>query len=168
MQVPLTSDPARTVDHLISDALSDQRGLGAWKALLRAHASLMRALATDLATATGMTLGEFDVLMQLAVAGGELRMTDLAARVFSSRSGMTRRIDRLVEAGLVRRARVDADTDARGVAVALTDDGLARLSEVLPVHVRKVAELFVEPLETQELVVLERALGRVTQDCSFG
>ena len=85
------------------------------------------------------------MLAQLADAGGELRMTELADRAFSSRSGMTRRIDRLVEEGLVRRA--GADADARGVVVALTDAGVARLTETAPVHLRGVAETFVAQLD---------------------
>ena len=93
-------------------------------------------------------------------------MTELAARVFSSRAGLTRRIDRLVEEGLVRRAR--ADTDARGVVVALTEAGVERLTEAAPVHLRGVANLFVAPLDDQELAVLERALAKVTRDCTFG
>jgi DNA-binding MarR family transcriptional regulator len=126
----------------------------------------MRQLATDLVQETGVTLGDFDVLAQLASAGGELRMTDLAARVFSSRSGLTRRIDRLVEEGLVRRS--SAETDARGVVVTLTDTGVARLTEAAPVHLRGIADLFVAPLDDEELAVLERALGKVTRDCTFG
>jgi len=166
MQALPETDPANRLDRLVSDALPDQRGLGAWRALLRAHASLMRELATDLATKTGLTLGDFDVLAQLALGGGELRMTDLAARAFSSRSGMTRRVDRLVEEGLVRRS--SADADARGVVVALTDAGLDRLGETVPVHLRRVSELFLERLDDEELEVLERALDKVTPSCSFG
>lgn len=165
MQVPPAGDPSAVLDRLIREA-PDQRGLGAWRAFLRAHASLMRSLATDLVDKTGMTLGDFDVLAQLALAGGALRMTELATKAFSSRSGMTRRVDRLVGEGLIRRA--DADADARGVVVALTDIGVARLSEALPVHLQKVSELFVEPLDDHALAVLERALDKVTQDCSFG
>jgi DNA-binding MarR family transcriptional regulator len=111
-------------------------------------------------------LADFDVLAQLAVAGGSLRMTELAARALISRSGMTRRVARLVEEGLVRKAK--DDKDARGKVVALTDAGVARLTETLPVHVRGIARLFVSPLDDQELEVLERALGKVTIDCSFG
>jgi DNA-binding MarR family transcriptional regulator len=166
MQVPIARSPATTVDRLITETLPDQRGLGAWQSLLRAHASLMRELATDLVERTGLTLGDFDVLAQLARADGELRMTDLAARAFSSRSGMTRRVDRLVEEGLVRRS--SADSDARGVVVGLTDAGLDRLVEVLPVHLRKVSDLFIAPLGDDELATLERALDKVTLDCSFG
>jgi DNA-binding MarR family transcriptional regulator len=166
MQVLPTTDPAVLLDRLIDEALPDQRGLGAWQSLIRAHASLMRELATDLVTKTGLTLGDFDVLAQLAFSSGELRMTVLAARAFSSRSGMTRRVDRLVDEGLVGRS--PADGDARGVVVVLTDAGSARLREALPIHLHKVSDLFIERLDDQELAVLERALEKVTPDCSFG
>ncbi len=166
MQVPPETDAAAVLDRLIGEAVPDRRGLAAWGSLLRAHASLMRELATDLVTKTGLTLGDFDVLAQLALAGGELRMTDLAARAFSSRSGMTRRVDRLVDEGLVQRS--SADADARGVVVGVTDAGLARLEDTVPVHLRRVSELFTARLDDQELAVLARALGKVTIDCSFG
>ncbi len=56
---------------------------------------------------------DFDVLAQLAVAGGELRMSELSARSFSSRSGMTRRVARLVDEGLVTRTNDEADARER-------------------------------------------------------
>jgi DNA-binding MarR family transcriptional regulator len=126
----------------------------------------MRQLETDLEKETGLALADFDVLAQLALAGDELRMTELAARALISRSGMTRRVARLVDEGLVRRA--NADADARGVVVALTDAGMARLTETTPVHMRAVSNLFVAQLDDQELAVLESALNKVTLDCTFG
>ena len=166
MQADLIRDPAAELDRLIHDALPDQRGLEAWRALLRAHASLMRELSTDLAMKTRLPLGDFDALAQLALSGGELRMTDLASKAFSSRSAMTRRVDRLVQEGLVR--RTSSDADGRGVVIALTETGLARLSEAVPVHLEGVSRLFIEPLDDQELEVLERALEKVSLNCSFG
>jgi DNA-binding MarR family transcriptional regulator len=166
MQVSSRADIDGLLRRLVAQELPRRGGLEAWDAFLRAHATLMRRLDLDLAQATGLTLGDFDVLAQLARAGGELRMTDLAARVLLSRSGMTRRVTRLVEEGLVRRA--NADGDARGVVVALTDAGLARLTETAPVHLRGVSELFVEQLDDQELAVLTNALKKVTVDCTFG
>ena len=143
-----------------------RRGLAAWRSLLRAHASLMRELATDLVTKTGLSLGDFDVLAQLALAGGELRMTDLAARAFSSRSGMTRRVARLVDEGLVRRS--GADADARGVVVALTDAGSLASERPCQSTCAEVRSCSSSALDDQELAVLERALTKVTLDCSFG
>lgn len=72
------------------------RGVEAWRSLLRAHATLTRQLETQLEQQTGLTLADYDVLAQLAIADGELRMTELANRALISRSGMTRRVARLV------------------------------------------------------------------------
>jgi len=166
MQVHPGTDVAGLFDRLVADALPGGRGVGAWVALLRAHATLMRQLETDLVKESGLALADYDVLALLALAGGELRMTELAARALISRSGLTRRIARLVDEGLVRRA--PADADARGVVVSLTDAGVARLTETAPVHLRGVANLFVAQLDDEELTVLERALDKVTLDCTFG
>jgi DNA-binding MarR family transcriptional regulator len=159
-------DVADLFGRLVGEALPGRHGEKAWRALLQAHATLMRQLDTDLREDTGLRLSDFDVLAQLAEAGGELRMTDLAARTLLSRSGLTRRVARLVEEGLVGRA--NAAGDGRGVLVALTDAGVARLTETVPVHLRGVSKLFVERLTDEELTVLETALGRVTVDCTFG
>jgi DNA-binding MarR family transcriptional regulator len=166
MQVPSESGVAALLDRLVARELPSGSGLRAWDSFLRAHATLMRRLEVDLAQATGLALADFDVLAQLARAGGELRMTDLAARALISRSGMTRRVARLVEEGLVRRA--NADADARGVVVALTDAGVTRLTETAPVHLRGVSELFVAQLDDHELAVLKNALEKVIVDCTFG
>jgi DNA-binding MarR family transcriptional regulator len=166
MQVHPKPDVAGLLRRLVAQELPSKGGLEAWDAFLRAHATLMRRLEVDLAQATGLALADFDVLAQLARAGGELRMTDLANRVLVSRSGMTRRVARLVEEGLVR--RVNTDADARGVVVTLTDAGVARLTETARVHLRGVSELFVEQLDEQELAGLKNALDKVTVDCTFG
>src|SRR5438874_13461359 len=126
MQVPSKTDVAGLLARLVADELTSGSGLEAWDSFLRAHATLMRRLQVDLAQATGLALADFDVLAQLARAGGELRMTDLAARALISQSGMTRRVARLVEEGLVRRA--DTDADGRRVVVALSVAGVARLT----------------------------------------
>jgi DNA-binding MarR family transcriptional regulator len=166
MQVPAKQDLAAYLGRLIDEAVPGRRGLAAWGALLEAHATLMRQLQTDLVDKTGLDLNDFDVISHLAQAGGRLRMTDLAARAFSSRSGLTRRIDRLVEQGLV--GRTIADGDARGVVVTLTEAGVARVSETVPIHLHTVAKLFMAKLDDDELAALETALKKVILDRTFG
>jgi DNA-binding MarR family transcriptional regulator len=166
MQVLSKPDAAAHFDRIVAREVPGRRGLETWSALLRAHATLLRQLETDLENKTGLALADFDVLAQLALAGGSLRMTELADRALISRSGMTRRVARLVHEGLVRRAHADAD--ARGVVVQLTNSGLDRLTVAAPVHMRGVSDLFVAKLDDQELAVLERALDKVTVDCAFG
>lgn len=126
----------------------------------------MRELETQLEQETALALADYDVLAQLAIADGELRMTELANRALISRSGMTRRVGRLVGEGLVRRAAAGAD--GRGVVVALTDAGIGRLTETAPIHARGIAEYFVSRLDDRELSVLEEALDKVTLDRTFG
>ncbi len=166
MQAALKQDTAADLDRLIDEALPGRRGLPTWRALLEAHATLMRQLQADLVSRTGLDLNDFDVISQLAQAGGALRMTELAARVFSSRSGLTRRIDRLVDEGLV--GRTTATDDARGIVVTLSDAGAARVRETVPVHLRAVADLFMAKLSDRELAVLESALKKVILNRTFG
>ena len=166
MQLPEETDPAELFGHLVEAELPEARGVATWLAFLRAHAALMRRLDVELRRETGVGLGEFDVLAQLAQAGGELRMAELAARVYSSRSAMTRRVHRLVGGGLLQRTATDED--GRGTVVGLTAAGIERLRQVLPVHVRGVRELFVAQLDDQELAVLTSVLAKVTPHCDFG
>jgi DNA-binding MarR family transcriptional regulator len=166
MQILPTTDVAGLLDRLVEDEVQGRRGFDTWRSLLRAHATLIRQLDTDLERETSLALADFDVLAQLAAADGELRMTELADRALISRSGMSRRVARLVDEGLVRRDR--AGTDARGVVVGLTEAGIDRLRETAPVHARGISKLFVAQLDDDELALLERALNKVIVDCSFG
>src|SRR5436305_12185393 len=166
VQLPARTDVAPLLERLVAEVIPNQAGLAAWRALIHAHATLMRQLATDLVDDIGLSLGDFDVLAQLGQAGGQMRISELAAQAYSSRSGMTRRIDRLVDEGLVSRANTDAD--GRGVLVELTDAGVARLAEAAPVHLRRVRELFVDRLSDGELATLANALEKVAVDCGFG
>src|SRR6185312_12044044 len=166
MQVPSETDLSGLLDRLTVSELPEGRTFDAWRSMLRAHASLLRQLETDLERETGLSLSDFDVLAQLALGGGALRMTELANRALISRSGMTRRVARLAGEGLVHRC--GADTDGRGVVVGLTDAGVARLTETAPVHARGVAAHFMSRLDDEELAVLERAFDKVKVDCTFG
>src|SRR5207248_7990030 len=165
MQIPSKADAGAHFDRIVAREVPGRRGLQAWDALLRAHATLLRQLETDLESKTGLALADFDVLAQLAIAGGSLRMTELADRALISRSGMTRRVTRLVHEGLVRRAHADAD--GRGVVVQLTKSGLRRLTVAAPVHMRGVSHLFLTKLGDEGLAVLETALAKVTLACTF-
>src|SRR5947208_11392310 len=154
MQILPETDAAQLLGRLVEQEVPGGRGLEAWRSLLEAHATLMRRLDTDLVRETGLALADFDVLAQLAQADGELRMTELADRALISRSGMSRRVARLVNEGLVRREK--AGTDARGVVVALTEAGIARLAETAPVHARGLSKLFAAQPADEALPLLGR------------
>jgi DNA-binding MarR family transcriptional regulator len=137
----------------------DSPGMVAWRTFLTAHATIIRALEAELEAEQGLALSDFDVLAQLNVAGGTLRMRDLADRVLLSRSGLTRRIDRLEQVGYVERAA--CETDRRGSYARLTDAGRERLLTAMPVHVRGIADHFIAPLDAAELASIGATLAKV-------
>src|SRR3989449_6055873 len=163
MQILPEADVAGLLGRLVEAEVPGGRGFGAWGSLLRAHATLMRRLDTDLERETGLALADFDVLAQLAAAQGALRMTELAERALISRSGMSRRVARLADEGLVRRDR--AGNDGRGVVVALTEAGIARPAEAAPLPRRGGSKLFRAPLDDRGLRPPPRALYKGPLAC---
>ncbi len=82
-----------------------------------------------------------EVLIRLARSPDHsLRMSDLAAQVTMSASGLSRAIDRLVAAGAIE--RVACDYDRRVVHARLTEQGLAEVEAMLPEHLRLLEESF--------------------------
>ena len=134
--------------------------LAAWATFLRAHARVTRVLERELHDEQRMALADYDVLVQLAtVEPRRLRMGELADRLLLSRSGITRLVDRLERAGFV--ARETCDTDRRGAWAVLTDAGYGRLREATPVHLRGVAEHFIDRIPQARLDELQETLARV-------
>jgi DNA-binding MarR family transcriptional regulator len=139
--------------------LPNDPGMLAWRTFLTAHATVIRRLDAELEERESLALSDFDVLVQLHFAGGTLRMRDLAESVLLSRSGMTRRVDRLEAAGYVTRAA--CETDRRGSMASLTDAGRERLERALPVHVQGIADHFLCHLAADELAALRTTLAKL-------
>ncbi len=137
----------------------DDPGMLAGRTFLTAHATLIRRLDAELEEREDLSLSDFDVLAQLHFAGGTLRMRDLADSVLLSRSGMTRRVDRLEAAGFVSRAA--CETDRRGSMASLTDAGRERLERALPVHVQGISDHFLCHLAPGELATLRTTLAKL-------
>ena len=137
--------------------------LSTWAVFLRTHARLVRELEKELQAEQRLALSDYDVLVQLSVAGERrLRMSELADRLLLSRSGATRLVDRLVAEGLVE--RLTCEDDRRGQWASLTDAGHDRLRRASPTHLRGVAEHFLDRLSTDDLDALERMLGRLLSE----
>jgi DNA-binding MarR family transcriptional regulator len=131
----------------------------AWFGMLRTHADITRQIDAELRARAGLTLGEYDVLVQLSNGPSDgMRMTDLARAVVLSPSGLTRRVARLEQQGLVERQA----ENARIVRSRLTRAGRAALARGAPVNLDVVQRLFLEHLgdsEAEALAALWRRLG---------
>jgi DNA-binding MarR family transcriptional regulator len=98
----------------------------------------------------GLSIVEFEVLIRLARSPeGQLRMTDLAAQTQLTTSGITRVVDRLERAGLVRREA--CPTDRRSSFAVITETGRTRMGEVLPGHVELIEHWFTSRLTPEQL-----------------
>ena len=76
----------------------------AWGALLRVHATLVPRLDRELQAAHQLPLAWYDVLLELNSAPDRrLRMSELGERVMLSRTRVSRLVDEMSAAGLVRR-----------------------------------------------------------------
>jgi DNA-binding MarR family transcriptional regulator len=138
----------------------DERRLAAWRALLNAHAAAVGAIERDLAAGDFIPLTWYDVLVALSEAPDErARMHELADRVVLSRSGLTRLVDRLEAAGLVRREA--SRTDRRGAFAVLTDEGRATLLRTWPAYARGIAAHFARHLSEEEADHVSHALTPV-------
>jgi DNA-binding MarR family transcriptional regulator len=108
----------------------------------------------------GLQPGWFDLLAALRRAGSpyELNPTQLMRTTMLSSGGMTKRLDRLVEAGLVER-RPDPD-DRRGTLVRLTSQGRRAIDAALETHARN-EERLLSALEPAEREVLDGLLRKL-------
>jgi DNA-binding MarR family transcriptional regulator len=139
----------------------DEEEMQAWKAFLRASTRLLDRLDAEL-DEFGLSLADYEILVHLSdEPSGELRMTELAAETLVSRSGLTRRLDRLVRSGLV--ARRSCPTDRRGVLAVLTPAGRQRLMEAAPTHVEGVRRHFLSQLRGHDLPTLTHWLNAVVE-----
>lgn len=131
-----------------------------WPLLLEAHAVLVDRLGRDLEGNGGPPLAWYDVMVQLSAApGNRLSMRELADRVLLSKSGVTRLVDRMSDAGYV--ARDSCAEDRRIVYAKLTDKGRSILDQVMPGHIDDVDRYFSRHLSPEEARVLTKVLEKV-------
>ena len=139
---------------------SEQKGMAVWETLLRTVSALLRTFEQELQESDALPLAWFDVLIQLYEAPERgLRMQALADSVVLSRSGLTRLIDRMERAGLVRRE--PSKEDRRGYYAVITDEGLRVIGLARPVHHRGIQEHFIDHLDDNDIEALDIALGKV-------
>ncbi len=130
------------------------------RALSRVIYALPRAMDADMMREQHLSLAEYLALAHLSEAEDrKLRMSDLAAAVEMSLSGMTRLVTRLEGQGLVR--RVKSDRDARGADAVLTEEGFARLEQAWPANLAAVRRHFLDHLKGLDLKKLAAALRNI-------
>jgi len=131
-----------------------------WRLFLTAHVKLLDRIEAKLTEADLPPLEWYDVLLTLKEAPDyRLRLSEVADKVLLSRSNLTRLVDRLETAGLLRRER--CPNDRRGAFAVLTEAGLAMQQTMWTVYSEGITEYFSSYLSTEESRMMEKALARM-------
>jgi DNA-binding MarR family transcriptional regulator len=132
----------------------------AWVRFLRAHAAVTRELSVRLEAEHGLTLNDYEVLLQLYFAPERaMRRVDIARAVLLTASGITRLLDGLERSGLVEKKA--CSTDARVSYAHLTEAGVDKFEEARAMHLSDIDELFGSNFSPDERDTLAALLGRL-------
>jgi MarR family 2-MHQ and catechol resistance regulon transcriptional repressor len=157
-------DPAGA--HRPADPLDDAR-LTLAGLFAESYTGLRTQLERRLSQECGLPLQSFVLLLRLARSPDRrLRMSDLADQTGLTPSGLTRAIDRLTDAGLVK--RMACPSDRRGSFAALTPKGLRRVTDAVGPHLRHLDEAFVGLLTEDEQTALAVILRKVRDHVNPG
>lgn len=131
-----------------------------WRAYLDSTRLLLRSLDRQLATDARINLSDFEILALLSEAPQQrMRMNELADITVATRSGVTRAVKRLVDAGLVQ--QVKCVEDKRGLYAELTEAGLAKLRAAAPGHVDAVRANLFDLLSPREVEQFARCYAQI-------
>src|SRR5881394_1686231 len=123
--------------------------LRAWRLYFESALALGDVLDVELAADAGIPLRWYDALVHLEESPDGLRMNELAERILYSKSGFTRVVDRMEDAGLVRRVR--PDNDRRSILIVLTDTGRETMEYARRHHRNAIEQHFSQHLTDTDI-----------------
>ena len=131
-----------------------------WRLFFESALALLDVLDAELEQAVGIPQRWYDVLVHLEESPDGIPMNELADRILYSKSGFTRVVDRMEEAGLVRRVR--PENDRRTILVVLTDKGTETMERARRHHRDGIERHFSQHLTDADIKALTRALEKVS------
>lgn len=134
--------------------------LHAWRLYFESALALVDVLDAESERDAAIPLRWYDVLVKLEESPEGLRMSELAERILYSKSGFTRVVDRMEEAGLVRRVR--SENDRRSILVVLTDEGRSTMERARRHHRQGIEQHFSRHLADADIKALSRALEKIS------
>ncbi|RZS89592.1 MarR family transcriptional regulator [Motilibacter rhizosphaerae] len=126
----------------------------AWRAYLALQARLDAALNRQLQAASGLSLPDYAVLVQLSESAEDrLRPYALVAALDWEQSRLSHQLGRMERRGLV--VREACAEDRRGAYVVLTAEGRAALEQAAPLHADTVRRTVFAGMEPEDVRRLE-------------
>jgi DNA-binding MarR family transcriptional regulator len=144
----------------MSDKLSDTV-TSAWVRLVRAHHAVVSAVEADGKAAGALPVEWYDVLWDLERHEEGVRPFELEKRLLFAQYNLSRLIDRMVEAGLVK--RMICPTDKRGQMLFITELGKKRRKASWPHYASAVNKHLGAKLTEAETEKLAGLLGKLIE-----
>lgn len=139
-------------------SLTRQR-LHTWQLYLETSLALMDMLEADFDSEMGIAARYFDVLVKLEDAPDGLRMNELADKILYSKSGLTRIVDNMERAGLVRRHR--PEDDRRSIFLHLTQKGADEKDRARAINHEWIKRNFSDLLDDADIESLARVVAKL-------
>ncbi len=134
--------------------------LRAWRLFFESALALLDVLDTELEQAVGIPQRWYDVLVHLEESPHGIPMNELAEKILYSKSGFTRVVDRMEEAGLVRRAR--PENDRRTILILVTEEGTETLARARRHHRDGIQRHFSQHLSNADIKALTHAFEKIS------
>jgi DNA-binding MarR family transcriptional regulator len=128
----------------------DDREARAWRAFVALQLQIEGRIVRALQRETGLSEGDYGVLVQLSEAPNETRRVgEIGQALQWETSRLSHHLARMVSRGLVERHR--CPTDSRGANIVLTDAGREAIVAAAPKHVEHVRRWFIDLLTPEQL-----------------
>jgi DNA-binding MarR family transcriptional regulator len=132
----------------------------AWRSLQFMQMRLEGELARQLGADSGLSYPDYVVLVALTDRpDGRMRLFELGGVLGWEKSRLSHHVARMVDRGLTKKERCDADR--RGAYVVVTKRGRRELAAAAPGHVAAVRRLFIDRLSPIQLAAIAVAAEAV-------
>ncbi|MDO4791266.1 MAG: MarR family transcriptional regulator [Buchananella hordeovulneris] len=139
--------------------------LQAWRAFYEYSARAQAALECRLRSRSGLSLGEYNILLVLAEAREPLRMGQIADRIVFAPSRLTYVVGNLESRGWL--SREPDPVDRRASVVTLTDLGREVFYAAAAPHLADITSLALDELTDEEADLLEDVFTRLAGRLDF-
>ncbi|MEI7548208.1 MAG: MarR family transcriptional regulator [Actinomycetota bacterium] len=139
----------------------DAERIALWRQLCTLATGLQRKIDQQLIDEHDLPLTWFDVLTAVRNAGGAMRVHELCTALDDVSSSLSRRVDRMVEEGYLRRKHTPQPDDRRAVTVSMTTNGRYAWRDANITYRRMVQAHFAQRLTETDIAALQRVWSKL-------
>jgi DNA-binding MarR family transcriptional regulator len=139
---------------------TEKKMVSSWASFLKVHARIINEIEKELARAKVIPLTWYDVLLSVnGSPGNRKRMIEIAEEVVLTKSGLSRSVDKLIEAGLIQKEA--CPEDKRGSYAVITEKGIKALKDAWPVYRKCINQYFGGNLDQHEIIIIHNSMNKI-------